>query len=191
MAWIRTIAFGEAAGRLRKLYERSKGPGDRVDNILAAHSLRPHTLDGHLHLYRNVLHNPANRLPAWTLEALGVYVSALNGCRYCVDHHSQGLRRLLQDEDRWQAMHAALVSDRPESAFGSRELAMLRYARRLTLAPVAMKETDVTALRDAGLDDGEILEINQVAAYFAYANRTVLGLGVTTDGDVLGSTPAA
>lgn len=191
MAWIRTIAFGEAAGRLRKLYERSKGPGDRVDNILAAHSLRPHTLDGHLHLYRNVLHNPANRLPAWTLEALGVYVSALNGCRYCVDHHSQGLRRLLQDDDRWQAMHAALVADRPESAFGSPELAMLRYARRLTLAPAMMSETDVTALRDAGLDDGEILEINQVAAYFAYANRTVLGLGVTTDGDVLGSTPAA
>ena len=191
MAWIRTISLGEAAGRLRELYERSKGPGDRVDNILAAHSLRPHTLDGHLHLYRNVLHNPANRLPAWTLEALGVYVSALNGCRYCVDHHSQGLRRQLGEEDRWLAMHAALLADRPESVFGDRELAMLRYARRLTLAPASMSESDVIMLRDSGLDDGEILEINQVVAYFGYANRTVLGLGVTTDGDVLGSTPEA
>ena len=191
MAWIRTISLGEAAGRLRELYERSKGPGDRVDNILAAHSLRPHTLDGHLHLYRNVLHNPANRLPAWTLEALGVYVSALNGCRYCVDHHSQGLRRQLGDEDRWLVMHAALLADRPESVFGDRELAMLRYARRLTLAPASMSESDVIMLRDSGLDDGEILEINQVVAYFGYANRTVLGLGVTTDGDVLGSTPEA
>lgn len=34
------------------------------------------------------------------------------------------------------------------------------------------------------------LEVNQVAAYFAYANRTVSGLGVTTDGDVLGMSPA-
>ncbi len=27
------------------------------------------------------------------------------------------------------------------------------------------------------------------AAYFAYANRTVLGLGITTDGDELGTAP--
>jgi uncharacterized protein YciW len=50
-------------------------------------------------------------------------------------------------------------------------------------------ELDVTAMRDAGLGDGEILEINQVTAYFAYANRTVLGLGVSTRGDVLGLSP--
>ena len=30
-----------------------------------------------------------------------------------------------------------------------------------------------------------------VTAYFAYANRTVLGLGVTTDGDILGLSPNA
>jgi len=37
--------------------------------------------------------------------------------------------------------------------------------------------------------EGEILEVNQVASYFAYVNRTVLGLGVTTEGDVLGLSP--
>jgi uncharacterized protein YciW len=45
-------------------------------------------------------------------------------------------------------------------------------------------------MRAAGLTDGEILEVNQVVAYFAYANRTVSGLGVTTHGDVLGLSPA-
>ena len=40
------------------------------------------------------------------------------------------------------------------------------------------------ALREAGWDDGEILEINQVCAYFAYANRTVLGLGCSTEGEM-------
>jgi uncharacterized protein YciW len=44
-------------------------------------------------------------------------------------------------------------------------------------------------MRNAGFDDGQILEINQVVAYFAYANRTVLGLGINTDGDVLGLSP--
>jgi hypothetical protein len=44
-------------------------------------------------------------------------------------------------------------------------------------------------MRAAGYDDGEILEINHVTAYFAYANRTVLGLGCSTDGDILGLSP--
>ena len=42
---------------------------------------------------------------------------------------------------------------------------------------------------DAIADDGEILEVNQVVAYFCYANRTVLGLGVTTEGDIIGLSP--
>jgi uncharacterized protein YciW len=52
-----------------------------------------------------------------------------------------------------------------------------------------VSEAEIQALRDAGWDDGEILEINQVTAYFAYANRTVLGLGVDVQGDVLGLSP--
>ena len=31
--------------------------------------------------------------------------------------------------------------------------------------------------------------MNQVTAYFAYANRTVQGLGGTTEGEVLGLSP--
>jgi uncharacterized protein YciW len=46
-------------------------------------------------------------------------------------------------------------------------------------------------LRSAGFDDGEILEVNQVVSYFAYANRMVLGLGVNTGGDVLGLSPSS
>ena len=39
--------------------------------------------------------------------------------------------------------------------------------------------------------NGQILEINQVTAYFSYANRTVLGLGVSTAGDIIGLSPGA
>ena len=38
----------------------------------------------------------------------------------------------------------------------------------------------------AGLDDGETLEANQIIGYFNYANRCLNGLGVTTEGDVVG-----
>jgi len=189
MTWIRTIDPDEADRRLGRIYGRIKGPDGRVDNIMAAHSLRPHTLEGHMALYKNVLHHGANTLPRGMLETIGIYVSLLNGCDYCVDHHAAGLGRILQDESGLEAIVTALREDRPEGVFTGRKLAALRYARALTKAPSEIGEDDIAALRSVGLDDGEILEINQVTAYFAYANRTVLGLGVTTEGDALGLSP--
>jgi hypothetical protein len=82
MPYIETIAYAQSTGKLRRLYDRVKGPDDNVDNIMIAHSLRPHTMQGHMALYKNVLHHSANTLPKWFLETLGVWVSALNGCDY-------------------------------------------------------------------------------------------------------------
>jgi uncharacterized protein YciW len=66
----------------------------------------------------------------------------------------------------------------------------LAYAIKLTHTPGCIEAADINALREAGFTDGEILELNQVAAYFAYANRTVSGLGVDTDGESLGQSPS-
>jgi uncharacterized peroxidase-related enzyme len=189
VSWIERIPYERATGRLRVVYDRIKGPHGELDNILTVHSLRPHTLEGHMALYKNVLHHSGNRLRTWQLETIGVYVSLLNRCDYCVDHHFAGLRRLLADADRAATLRAALDAGDLEG-FDPRLRAMLAYARRLTLDPASVGAEDVAALRAAGLDDGEILEVNQVTAYFAYANRTVQGLGVTTRGDVLGLSPA-
>jgi uncharacterized peroxidase-related enzyme len=115
-------------------------------------------------------------------------VSLLNRCDYCVDHHLAGLARLLADADRAAAIRASLASD-DLGRFDARERAMLAYARMLTLNPAAVTHAALEPMRASGLTDGEILEVNQVVAYFAYANRTVSGLGVTTHGDVLGLSP--
>ncbi len=187
--FIDTIAYEDADGRLKKLYDRVKGPGDVVDNIMLAHSLRPHTMEGHMALYKNVLHHSGNAVPKWFLEALGVLVSSLNRCAYCVEHHFAGLTRLLGDPMRANAMRAFIDGRGAPDIFDAAQQAALDYGRKLTEAPMAMTAADIDALRRAGWNDGEILEINQVCAYFAYANRTVLGLGVTTDGDILGLSP--
>jgi len=157
MTWIATIGREEAASRLREAYDRIAGPHGVIDNILLAHSLRPHTLTGHLGLYKAVLHHSQNRLPVPFLETIGVQVSHLNGCAYCVDHHSAGLRKLLGDDDRHATIVAASTADRPDEAFEGRELAALDYTRRLTESPRSISEVDVEALRRAGFDDGEIL----------------------------------
>jgi len=190
MTWINTIAYKEAAGKVKKLYDRLKGPDNNVDNIMMAHSLRPHTMEGHMALYKNVLHHARNTLPKWLLEAIGVYVSLLNQCEYCIEHHYVGMRRLLNDDKRSVAIRGALESDSPAQAFHGRELAALVYAAKLTRNPAEMSLQDIDTLRHVGFDDGEILEINQVAAYFGYANRTVLGLGINKDGDIIGLSPS-
>lgn len=190
MSWITTIPFDEARGRLRKLYERVTGPGNNVDNIMMAHSLRPHSMEGHMALYKNVLHHTGNSLPKWVLELIGVRVSYLNGCDYCVTHHASGLRRLLGDEARADAVIGAATGDGVFDAVVDASVQqMLAYAEMLTKAPESVDQSAVAALRAAGLDDGEILEVNQVVAYFAYANRTVLGLGVNAEGDDIGLSP--
>lgn len=189
MTWITTISYDAAEGELRKLYDRIKGPDNNVDNIMMAHSLRPHTMEGHMAIYKYVLHHPRNELPKTYLETIGVYVSLLNECRYCVDHHFAGLMRLLGDNKRGAEIRAALDARNPSAAFEGRDLAGLQYVEKLTMNPTSITTTTIEGLRNAGFDDGEILEINQVAAYFSYANRTVLGLGINTEGDIIGLSP--
>ena len=189
VAWIRVVPYEESEGELRRIYDVVKGASGNLDNVVKVHSLRPHTLEGHYALYRSVLHHPGNEMSPWLLETLGVYVSLLNGCEYSAAHHSEGLRLALADGARFEKIHEALSFDRPEEAFSGKELALLRYAKTLTVAPGHVNERHIEHLRAAGASDGEILEANQVVSYFNYANRVLNGLGVTTEGDVLGTSP--
>jgi len=58
---------------------------------------------------------------------------------------------------------------------------MLDYSNKLTRTPGAMTESDLTPLREAGLTDRAILDLNQTVAYYAYVNRVADGLGVVLD----------
>jgi len=190
MSWIKTVAYADATGKLKKLYDRVTGPDGNVDNIMMAHSLRPHSMEGHMVLYKNVLHHSGNSIPKWFLETIGVWVSSLNACNYCVDHHFAGLQRLLGDDAKSAGIRAAIdARDIAAAPLDDAQKQAVVYAQKLTLTPQEMVEADVQALRSAGYDDGEILEINQVTAYFNYANRTVVGIGCSTKGDVIGLSP--
>ena len=189
MSWIKTINYSKADRYLKNIYKRVKGPDENVDNVLKLHSLRPHTLLGHMTLYKSVLHHSANVLPKWYLEAIGVYVSHWNKCDYCVQHHSAGLSRLLNDIDKEKQFFRALRKNKPETYFDAKYLEGIHYARKLTIAPSTMVKADFTKLKEAGFAEGEILEINQVVSYFNYVNRSVLGLGANTQGDILGLSP--
>ena len=189
MSWIKTIKYEHAEGRLKKLYDRIKGPLNNIDNVLLIHSLRPHTLVGHMTLYKNVLHNSNNTLPKWYLEAIGAYVSFLNKCDYCFMHHFSGFQRLYTNDSESEKFRCAVMEDKMEVFFEGRYLAGCQYAKDLTLNPSKVIKEDIEHMRNLGFNDGEILEINQVTSYFNYVNRTVVGLGVDTRGDIFGLSP--
>lgn len=75
-------------------------------------------------------------------------------------------------------MVEALAEDYQQAAITDADRAMLDYTVKLTREPWAMAAKDVTALRQAGFTDTAILDINQVAAYYAFVNRLADGLGV-------------
>ena len=188
MSWIKVISFEEATGKLKRLYSKVTGPNNNVDNIMMVHGLRPHTMTGHMALYKNVLHNSNNTLPKWFLETIGVYVSLLNDCDYCINHHFEGLKRLIDDDEKSNQIKSDLENGNAPFIEEKYNVA-LQYSKKLTLTASVVIEEDIFALRKNGLTDGEVLEINQVVAYFNYANRTVLGLGVSTKGDIIGLSP--
>ena len=185
-AWIRMLSDEEAGDDLREALALARTPHGTVDNVMRVHSLRPSTLRGHVALYRATLHDDTNTLPAWLQECIASWVSILNDCSYALANHWANARHLIGDDGRADRIEAALAARRPEDAFEGRDLALMRYAEKLTVRPGDMERADVDALFAAGLDDGEILEANQIIGYFNYVNRCLNGLGVTTDGDVVG-----
>ncbi len=185
-AWIRMIGDDEANDALKAVFDTARTPHGTLDNVMRVHSLRPATMTGHVTLYRSVLHSEDNTVPFWFLETVASYVSIVNACAYSLLHHWANASRLMNDKARVNAVRAALDAGRPEDAFKGKELALLRYAGKLTTDVGAMEKSDIDALRAAGCDDGEILEVNQVVAYFNYSNRLLNGLGVSTAGDTVG-----
>ena len=185
-AWIKMIPDDQADPELLAALKLARTPHGTVDNVMRVHSLRPNTMRGHVSLYRAALHDDANTLPQWLQETISSYVSILNDCPYSLANHWANARHLIDDEARADMIEAALHNRTPEDALDGAELALLRYSEKLTSSPGAMVESDIEALRAAGVDDGQILEANQIVGYFNYVNRCLNGLGVTTEGDIVG-----
>lgn len=93
-------------------------------------------------------------------------------------HHGAGLLRLIKDE----ALVEQLKTDYTKAGLTPARRAMLDYAVKLTKAPWEVTEQDIVSLRELNFSDRAILDINQIAGYYAYVNRLADGLGVSLEG---------
>lgn len=92
-------------------------------------------------------------------------------------HHRRGLRQLLKDD----ALLEAVEKDWRSAPLDEKRMAMLTFAMKLTVTPGDMTSADADSLCTAGFSDRDILDITEVAAYYAYANRIADGLGVEVE----------
>lgn len=185
-AWISMVEDEEADDQLKQIFDVARTPHGTLDNVMRIHSLRPASMIGHVTLYKSVLHSDEITLPLWFLEVIAAYVSILNSCEYSLTHHWNNAVRLIDNAQRVEVIHDALRSQSFENTFNEKEIAILHYSKKLTCDVENLKKVDVIKLKQAGCDDGEILEVNQVIAYFNYSNRVLNGLGVSLDGDKIG-----
>ena len=185
-AWIKMIKDEDADEELKLALDIAKTPHKTVDNVLRVHSLRPSTMKGHMALYKSVLHDKKNTIPEWFQETISSYVSIINNCSYSFDNHWKNALYLINNKEKSDKIKIALSKKDPKQVFKGKELALLNYAEKLTLNPGKINKSDFDKLKDANINDGEILEANQIICYFNYVNRSINGLGVTTKGDIVG-----
>ena len=113
------------------------------------------------------------------LGAIGA--SMVNHCIYCAAVHANRHAQLELSTD----VTDRLFRDGMAADLSTRDRAIFDFAVRLSEAPPNAGEPEMQALRDAGLDDAEILDLILSTALFGWANRLmhVLGDPVRPDAD--------
>jgi uncharacterized peroxidase-related enzyme len=178
MPWIETIAPEDADGVLREAYDWQARKLGEPAAFTRLGSLYPELVLERLRLYKVVDACPSELTAVE--RALAAYVtSTSNGTPHC----SSGLRLKLAE-----------YGVDPEQSDDPRLGPILAYAAKLTRTPAEVGEADIDALREAGLGDLEILDLNNIVAYYNYINRVANGLGlrepIESAREALGAVPA-
>ncbi|MEO1064093.1 MAG: peroxidase-related enzyme [Actinomycetota bacterium] len=189
MAWIRTIAWDDAEGELRAAYDWQAASLGEPAEFTMLGSLYPGIVEERLRLYRAVEHCPSN-LSQIERQSAALVTSTING----TDHCASGLRLKLRSLGLADEVLAAIDGDPHGVDTGDvRYDAICAHAAKLTSRPTEMTEADVDALRAVGLDDLDVLDLNNMVAYYCYINRVVMGLGLrsvmTTEHEATSAVP--
>ena len=186
--WIDTISPQEATPELRHLYQQVGAVHNKIHNLYRAFSLQPKPMTAADQHYRDVLHNELNHSDPWFLELLATQVAIIADCHYAFANHGANFKHLLGDAVLGDKMLEAVKNDDFEdrNLFTDKQAALLNYGAKLSRTPEKMTQEDISALRDAGVSDTEILEAVQATACFAYWVRFINALGINLGNETIG-----
>jgi len=99
-----------------------------------------------------------------TRDSIGLAVSEINGCNYCLTVHSYTARhmaKLTEDE---------IILARKGHATGPKRDAAVRFAQRVIETHGKVSDVDLAAVRIAGYTEANILEIVTLVAMYSLTN---------------------
>ena len=173
MSWINEVEYEKAEGKTKEVYDRIKKQRGKLSNIMKVQSLMPEAMDHHLDLYLSIMFKDRS-LSREKCEMIGVVVSSINGCDYCVNHHAEALNHFWRDKEKLRELR----ENYENIDISKKDNKMLDFVKRSTEKPNSIEEKDVDALRKVGFSDKEILNIAMITSYFNFVNRIALSLGV-------------
>ncbi|SFK65697.1 carboxymuconolactone decarboxylase family protein [Methylocapsa palsarum] len=154
-----TIDAAPAASR--PFLEAVKKQFGVVPNLFRLVSNSPAALEGYLGL-SSALDKGA--LPAPTRERIALAVAEINGCDYCLSAHTFLGKRLAKLDDAEIAANRSGASNDPKAD------AAVRFAAKVARERGHVSEDDVRAVKLAGYDDAEVIEIVQHVALNTWTN---------------------
>lgn len=113
-------------------------------------------------------------LPAKLTEQIAVAVADRNACAYCLAAHTALGRKAGATPEEMRAAQQGEAHD-------ARTQAVLRFALKLVDARGQASDQDVQALRQAGLEDGQIVEVLAHVALNLFTNYVNVAFDVPVD----------
>lgn len=116
----------------------------------------------------------AGALNEFETETVVVFVSKLNGCKFCYTGHGSLLKEIsgnegiLEDLNEYETSHS----------FPDHLKHILTYAEKLVTSPQDLEKEHVQKLMEDGYSEKQVVEINQLISYTSYTNQTSIGLGL-------------
>lgn len=170
-AWLDVVDLEHATPEQIAVLEESH-PKAKVSDYYLFLVHQPEILRQRSAAFNAIMYAPGG-LPRAERELSTTVVSRINGCVYCASVHAQRFEQLAKRNDVIRQ-----VFDEPRSAGTTeRERAIAQLSIALTERPDAVDAAQLRALREAGLDDAEILDLIHSVSIFAWANRLMLNLG--------------
>lgn len=143
-------AIDAAPSASRPLLEAVKKQLGVVPNLFRLVSNSPAALEGYLGLMGAL---SKGKLPAPTRERIALAVAEINGCSYCLSAHSYLGRNLAKLDD------AEITANRSGGSNDPKADAAVRFAVKVARERGHVGENDVRAVKAAGYDDGQVIEI--------------------------------
>ncbi len=144
----------------------------QVSDYLLVLALDVETLRHRSPLFNGIMYNRGGLTRA-EREIGAVGASIVNHCIYCAAVHASRYNQLTKT----QTVIDAIFANGADAAIEPRLQAILKFAMKLSECPSVAEDSDIGALRDAGLGQDEILDLILSAALFGWANRLMHTLG--------------